>query len=349
MKRAMKRLLIAAALVSAAACGAERDVTGPLTGANGRVTFTPTPDVRLRGVTIRKQEPASPNDNRWIPGSGFWFDPGKVPDRTEYPGDSLGTITVDYSGLTLPAGTKQDSLFLAQWDGEKWLRLDGAVVDVSRRVVVTPVPRWPVRAQYALLRPEGTSVLVALGQRFIGGDSVLVHAWVGSNVISERVTAYLGGKSAALTFHDNVPRFQPSNPNWRGWLSIAGVRPGDYLLRVTATQADGREVSDTMSLSIDRPPVVTVLEPQRDDWVPQRFRIRASCADDDPAPCIGIYIEVSRFGYHNPPRKRIAAVDGVTFDGMVDLGGTTGVLNIHVVGVAASGKTGETAVKVGSR
>lgn len=217
---------------------------GPVTGAGGRVTFTPDPLATVRGATIRAEAPTILNDNRWIPGSAFSFDPGQASHRDTVPGMKyIGTLTVSYAGLTLPEGVPESSLRLADWTGDRWLALTSSIANPTDKVVRASVDLEAGQRLYALIGSRGMYVYIR-DWGSIAGDSLYVTVETWSDVPLVSITATVVDRSIAF-----VPDAANSTSSSAGWIPLDGMTPGQYVVRATATRVDGVALTDTMVFS----------------------------------------------------------------------------------------------------
>jgi len=317
-------LVIAMPVVAFAACGGESTISGPISGADGRIIFAPASGVTLRGADLRGTVPRSPNDNRWIQGSGAWFDPGAISaPASEGSTPYLGTLTVNYRGLTLPAGTLESGLYLAWWDSRSWIKVEGSTVNPTDRTVRAPLYGDFGARQYAILGDKGMYVRIEDGpDGRIGGDSLRVVVWTRSDVDVTSVAASVAGRQVTLT---------PESPwgPYTGHVPLTGLARGEHVLRVTATRTDGLAISDTAIVTKNVRPVVTVVTPAPGATVGQTFRLTVTCTDDDPRGCRSL----DAWAQSEGGRTRIGLATGTSsIDRDVSLGGLRGQILVVITG-----------------
>lgn len=241
---AMRGFALAAAALLLAACGDEGPLTGPVTGAGGRVVFTPDPLATIRGVTIRPEAPSTPNDNRWIVGSAFYFDPGEVSHPDTVPGvKQIGMLSVSYAGLALPEGAIEASLRLARWTGNYWMDLPGSFANPTDRLVRAPVNLDDGPGLFAVFTPTGMVVYIEedpFGNP-AAGDSLRLSVRHETDVPLSSITATVLDRTRTL-----VPD-SPYSAYWYvGWIPLDGLPRGQHVVRATATRIDGLALTDTM-------------------------------------------------------------------------------------------------------
>lgn len=306
----------------AAGCGGDDPITGPLTGAGGRVTFTPLDGVTVRGAAIRAQAFAPPHDNRAIPGTAFWFDLGLVsrPDINPAP-NHAGTLTVSYAGLALPEGTVESRLYLAWWDSRSWLRVEGSTVSPTDKLVSAPIPEDFGARQYAIIGNTGLYVRIEDSPiALVGGDSLHVTAWTASDADVSSVVASVEGRSVSL---EGTP--SRSGP-YTGALPLTGLPSGEYILRVSAARTDGLALTDTAKVTKNLRPRVTVHTPAPGDTVGQTFRLHVTCTDDDPRGCRAL----EAVAYGSGSTFIVLASGSSSIDRDVSLGGITGPVRLYI-------------------
>lgn len=134
--------------------------------------------------------------------------------------------------------------------------------------------------------------------------SVKITAWQRPS----SVTARVGEHGVALAY-------DPGAGVWKGVLNLGDTpSPTDQTIEYVAVDAAGDAHRDSVTVRLDRLPVVTILEPLDDAFVPRYLRVRATCADDAPDGCDRIVIGAwSGHGFG------LAEASGEVIDEMVDL------------------------------
>ena len=274
---AMRRLTLAAAAMLLAACGENGSPTGPVTGAGGRVTFTPDPLATVRGITIRPETPSTPNNNRWIVGSAFYFDPGQASHQDTVPGvKQIGMLTASYAGLTLPEGTIEARLRLAVWTGDSWMALPGSFANPTDKLVRAPFNLEYGPGVFAVFDPRGMGVSIEESPSGnFTGDTLRVAVQVDADIPVVSVVARMNDRSITLG------RASPgSDRQWTGWLPLHGLPSGQYVVRATATRVDGLALTDTMVFSKNRESAATASEPLAGSATGQTFIRTAQGAEE---------------------------------------------------------------------
>lgn len=97
--------------------------------------------------------------------------------------------------------------------------------------------------------------------------------------------ARVGDRVTELTYEENWL-------SWTGSISLTGLPIGEHTLRVTATDLFGDVKSVERTFIYDKPPVVTIESPLQNEALPDTFRLKATCTDDDPAGCAHMHVRV---------------------------------------------------------
>ncbi len=82
-----------------------------------------------------------------------------------------------------------------------------------------------------------------------------------------------------------------TSDTWEGLLDLADTpSPSDQTIEYTAADAAGSAARDSVTVRLDRLPVVTILEPLDDAMSTRFMRVRATCTDDAPGGCESLII-----------------------------------------------------------
>ncbi|HEU5174693.1 MAG TPA: hypothetical protein VFT96_08070, partial [Gemmatimonadaceae bacterium] len=298
--------------------------SGPITTLDGLVTFEPDHDVSTPRAVLRPASVPSPNDTRPIPGSMFFFDPGPV--GREVPGGNVGTLIVRYDRLALATGIDPTTLRLTFRSDGEWVSWSDSWIDTETKTL--RVRAMEGGATYAVLSPVGMAISVALGEHYPGyhsGDSLLVHAWVHSDEELASVTARYADREVELPVE---------HATWRGWLQVAGVPAGAHVLRATARTTAGREISDTITITRNIPPVVSVTSPLAFTVANPMLRLQATCSDDAAGGCRSLTASV-----RYPDGVWVQVASGTArIDADVSLSGWVGQLELAITGTDVVGQ-----------
>ena len=196
------------------------------------------------------------------------------------------------------------------------------VVAVVLAVCGTSTARAEVSRADSLPTAAGTiSInLVTPLEGAISDDDLAIAAIITSTFQLNSVKAQVDGREISLTYSSTaICNGSACNAGWSGTLSLAGLTRGAKTLVVTATDVFGGSNGMQRPFIYDRPPQVTVTSPIAESVTGLTLRVKAECADDNPAGCSSISVYYQHPSFAPGTSGTVAAVNQSSFDQDVTL------------------------------
>ncbi len=129
--------------------------------------------------------------------------------------------------------------------------------------------------------PFATITIVSPGQNALVGQTVTVTATVTSQLDITEVSASLGNAQRPLVYSADAAcgRFSCA-PGFRGEFDLGNLPAGEYLLSVQLTDIQGRRLTQTRPLVLDRKPVLQIMQPLAGSVARPSVPLSAACTDD---------------------------------------------------------------------
>ncbi len=190
--------------------------------------------------------------------------------------DAAGTVL---TGRTVKWSTSDSALVSIDQSGLARALAPGQVTITATAEGIRGAARITVTVPdpHVTISQPGTGLLVA--------DTLVIRAAVTSTYSIESVTATLGATQIALAF---------SNGQWRGTIPIADLPTGPLQLFVTARDVNGAQNTRSVIVVHDRAPRLVISAPGSRAVARPGIAYAATCADDDPAGCSSLTVEVVR-------------------------------------------------------
>jgi hypothetical protein len=145
-------------------------------------------------------------------------------------------------------------------------------------------------AKAAAKAAEVTLSVQSPGEGQTVGEAMRVTATVASTYQLAGVSASAGGRTVALDFG----AYGSYGGNaWSAILSLAGQPRGSVGLVVTATDVFAHATDAVLGVTLDRAPVVGVVNPAEGTVARPSIDIAANCSDDDAAGCVSLVASVN--------------------------------------------------------